>query len=532
MSVALRPYQTANLDALREAFRRVRCVVDVLPTGAGKTVIAAEAIQRTVMAGRRVLFLAHRRELIDQASAKLASLGVAHARIQAGEPGNLAQPVQVASVQTLARRLERIRAGDPGAAALGIEQRTDFDLVVVDECHHVAADSYRRILAAWIRARVLGLTATPYRLDGTGLSDVFEEMVVGATVPQLIEGGFLVPTQTFAPKPPEALAKIGTRAGEYRIDMASDILDKVGPTREIVAAWRAHAADRLTAVFACTVEHAEHLAAAFRDAGIAAASIEGGTEEKVRARTLADLRSGALRVIVNVGILTEGWDLPAIKAIVLARPTQSRALWRQMVGRGMRPCPGAAPDCLILDHASNCVRFGSPDAADEYSLQGSRGAAEDAGMVVCDRCDFVNEPRAKTCANCGEVLARETEVEERGPRVLSMRQEMSLEQFDEASELRLFALYADLVWQALDRSRNLGWAYHRLVETNGRGPQPWFLQALGMYQQRWDRAPHPRMVEQAMRKSSAFARAHPVEAERIATRFSSSPFAESLCLTV
>jgi superfamily II DNA or RNA helicase len=185
----LRGYQVGCVDRTRDSFRRVHKVVLVVPTGGGKTVIAGGVIEAAVAKGGRVLFLAHRKELIDQASAKLTEFGLAHGVIKAGVQPDLGQAIQVASVQTLVRRLGKM-TGQPSAVdrELGIipVHLQPFTLIVVDECHHITAASYQAILAAWPQARVLGLTATPYRIDGAALGDCFEDLVVGATVPELI----------------------------------------------------------------------------------------------------------------------------------------------------------------------------------------------------------------------------------------------------------------------------------------------------------------------------------------------------------
>lgn len=473
----LRGYQVQVVQRLRLAFRQAQRVLCVLPTGGGKTVVASWLIDSATAKGNRVLFLAHRAELIDQASAKLDAFGVPHGVIKAGhERQDLSQAVQVASVQTLVRRLPRLTAPDlalwggqvPGWAV-------PFDLIVVDECHHTCAGSYQRVLDAYPDAKVLGLTATPYRLDGQGLGDHFEHLEVGAHVPDLIQAGWLVPTRTFAPPPPAALGQVHTTAGEYSVGEAADVLNTVGPRAEIVATWQRRAAGRLTVAFCCTVAHAEAVAEAFRAQGVAAAAIDGDTPQARRDEVLRDLAAGRLKVVCNCALLTEGWDLPACAAVILARPTQSRALWRQMVGRGMRSAAGKT-DCVILDHAGNVHRFGTPDDADGYSLQDVVPVEYDlGGKAICPNalCAALVDAYLFKCPHCDTRLPaakRESSGGGRGGR--GDRSESASTGWDERGALELTEArsmtererrdwYAELLAQAERRGFKAGWAAHR-----------------------------------------------------------------------
>lgn len=468
----LRTYQVAGVQRLRQAFRQHRTVLCVLPTGGGKTVVAAWLVDSAVAMGKRVLFLAHRTELIEQASAKLHEFGVAHGVIKSGHPRqDLARAVQVASVQTLVRRLAKA-----GTAAW----LASFDLVVVDEAHHTAAGSYQQILDAYPRAKVLGLTATPYRLDGAGLGDSYEHLEALATVPELIGGGFLVPTRTFAPPPPTALSAVHVRAGEFRVDEAAHVLDQVGPVQEIVDTWLRYAVGRVTVAFGCTVKHAARIAHAFTARGIPAAAIDGDSHPAVRDQALQDLASGRLQVLANCSLLTEGWDLPACAAVILARPTKSRSLWRQMVGRGMRSAPNKA-DCLILDHAANCARFGTPDEADAYSLH-TVVPEEYAlpGYVLCPRCAALNREGDYRCGECEEPLPRPRSASghtgvKRNRITDSERETVERKALDLAEARTLTKAeretwYHERLAEAEARHHKLGWAAHRYHDRFGAWP--------------------------------------------------------------
>jgi DNA repair protein RadD len=470
----LRPYQVDLVERLRARYRAgVRALVCVAVTGAGKTVMASALVAQAVARGRRVLFVAHRKELIDQASAKLASFGVAHGVIRSGHPGDPTAAVQVASVQTLARRLGKSGRvsvppgwdGQPPAQALD-----GIDLVVVDECQHATAASWRAVLEAFPRARVLGLTATPYRLDGSGLGDLFEAIEAGPQVAELIGQGFLVPPVVYAPPPPEEIARLRLVAGEVRQDEAARLLDRRAPIEEIVTSWRRRAAGRTTVGFACTVAHAEHLAEAFRTAGISAAVVDGATPAEERAATLRRLAEGRLSVLFNCMLLTEGWDLPACSAVILARPTMSRSLYKQMVGRGLRSAPDKT-DCVILDHVGLCYRHGAPDEDDAYSLAGAVERAA-GSLLVCPQCDQV-VGAAPVCPGCGWVVPVPPERGEAVEREAPLERpalELAPAQALTWEERRV--AYAALVQVALRRGHQPGWAAHRFKERFGQYP-PW-----------------------------------------------------------
>jgi DNA repair protein RadD len=257
----LRAYQETLIERVRDRIRTgLRRIVMVAVVGAGKTVMASAMIESAVTRGGRVLFLAHRTELIDQACAKLASFGVAYGVILSGRPGNPLAQVQVASVQTLGRRLKR---QDPAGLQIVARAWDHFDLIIADEAHHFCAGTFREVLDAYPDATVIGLTATPYRLDGAGLADVFQAIEAGPQIAELVELGFLVRPVVYAPPPPVGLANLHLRAGEYRSDEANKVLNQTAPIHEIVETWRLRAAGRTTVGFGCTVEHAQHLAAAF-----------------------------------------------------------------------------------------------------------------------------------------------------------------------------------------------------------------------------------------------------------------------------
>lgn len=380
MRFTLRPYQErAVSDALAAVAQHPTILV--APTGSGKTVMGAEAVVRN---GARALWIAHRRELIDQAHVRLLKCGLDSGVILAGRPERPSAPVQVASIQTLARR-------SPPPA----------DIVVIDECHHATADSYRDLFATYADAQILGLTATPFRLDGIGLGDVgFKQIVVAASTAELCADGTLVEPTIFAPESPD-LSSVHTVAGDFNQGEAADVMRGPKIVGRIVETWLARAQGRRTVLFAVNVEHSKSLRDRFHTAGVRVAHIDGTTHPAERAAILADLANHRIDVLCNCMILTEGWDLPALEVAIVARPTKSLQLHLQMLGRIMRAADGKA-GALVLDHAGNYDRHGLPTRALAYSLDGTV-TAEDIDTKKCPSCGLVMQLGENPCPECGHV---------------------------------------------------------------------------------------------------------------------------------
>lgn len=352
---ALRPYQTAAVRAALESIDTGKRTLCVLPTGAGKTVIAAEIIRHFADQGARIGFLAHRQELIRQTSAKLDEAGIPHGIIRANDLTRLdyRHAVQVCSTPTLINRLD-------------LQFR--FDLLIQDESHRIMAATNRRIMAAFPSARVLGLTATPYRSDGQGLAEMFDTLIVGATVAGLVADWFLVPTRVFRGQAPD-LSGVRSHRGEF--DEADVELRVRRPhlLGNILQTWLMEASDRQTIGFAHSVPHSRDLAERFRAAGVPTEHLDANTPDGEREAIVGRFRDGLTRVLWNVGIFTEGFDAPWCSAIIDAAPTASRGLHKQKVGRVMRPWPGKV-DGILLDHTGGTRLHGLPDAPEDYDLAG------------------------------------------------------------------------------------------------------------------------------------------------------------------
>jgi superfamily II DNA or RNA helicase len=389
-------YQVDFIADFACALKTARRVLGVLPTGGGKTVIMSEITRRFV--GRRVLVLAHRREIVGQTSRHLFKHDVSHGIIQAGFPLRPQERVQVASIQTLhARGIRGERMELPPA-----------DLVVVDEAHHATADTYKAIIEAYPEAILLGLTATPCRGDGRGLGGIFEVMIEGPQVAELIELGRLVKTRVYAPTDPD-LRGVHTRHGDYVENELADRMDRPELVGDTVENWHKHSERRKTVVFAINVPHSRHICEEFKKSGVRAEHIDGSTPKDMRDATLARLASGETEVVSNCMVLTEGFDCPDIGCIVLARPTKKMGLFRQMVGRGLRAAPGKT-DLILIDHSGATYQHGLVEDPVEWTLDPeqhaknkkheSRGKSDKSRLLECIQCGAIRVA-GEACPCCG-----------------------------------------------------------------------------------------------------------------------------------
>lgn len=388
----LRPYQVeAVADARAQlAAGKKRCLI-ILPTGGGKTVVAAEIIHRAQERGSRVLFLAHRRELIKQTADKLQRFGVRHGIIMGSERRALQHLVQVASVQTLAHHLDLL---------------PHVDLIFFDEAHHAAAGSYTKVLERYPKARVVGLTATPWRLDGRGLADVFDGHVIVRTPKQLKDEGYLVPVGGWEFEAIDT-SRARVSRGDYAVKDLSEEAAKPRVVGDIVEEWLRYAEGARTVVFAVSIDVSKLLVEKFKEQGVAAEHVDGEMANGDRDAVLARLRSGVTRVVSNCNVLTEGFDCPELEVCVLARPTLSTALYLQMVGRVLRPAAGKTT-ARIHDHAGCLAAHGHPyahrDYSPETSTKGDRKAGEGDELArikrsLCSSCKSVRV--FYPCDNCG-----------------------------------------------------------------------------------------------------------------------------------
>ena len=400
---SLRPYQSQAVDQVREAFRagRRRPLL-VAPTGSGKTVIFSYVTANAAAKGNRTLVLVHRAELLNQTHAALSQLEVPHGLIAAGKTADHSHLTQVASVQTLIRRLDHVRPPD---------------LIVIDEAHHATAGAWATVLARWPNARVLGVTATPQRLDGKGLGEVFDDLIRGPEVTKLIEGGYLCKPVYYAPKT-VSMEGVHKVAGDFNRAEMAERMDKPTITGDAVTHYRKYAEGQPCIVFCTGIKHAEHVAQAFNAAGYRFAVLDGTLSPEERAARVASLGSGRLHGLVTVDIVSEGFDLPIVACAILLRPTASLSLHLQQIGRVLRPAANK-PRAVILDHVGNCRRHGLAEEVRDWSLdgikrRGKRGPQDDvADTRQCPECFAVHTP-SPTCPQCLHVY----EIKDRIPDVV------------------------------------------------------------------------------------------------------------------
>ena len=387
----LRPYQSDIIAQARDLIRAGETSILLqAPTGAGKTALCAHMLGTAYDRGQQSWFVVHRRELIRQSSRTFRAVGISHGIVAAGFVGDALQPVQICSVQTLAQRHERMRRPR---------------LIVWDECHHVAAASWAKIHEAYPDAIHIGLSATPERLDGTGLQAWFKQIVLGPSVSWLIEQKFLARYRLFAPSRPD-LDGVHTRMGDFVRSESAAVMDKPSITGDAVAHYRKLAAGKRAVVFCTSVEHSQHVVAQFRAAGIPAEHVDGETDPRERDASLRRFEAGETLILSNVELFGEGVDIPGIEVAILLRPTQSLSLYLQQVGRALRPAPGKA-EAIILDHAGNALRHGLPDDDRTWSLDGSKAKRkardpDDVPVKQCPSCFSVVRSMVMRCA-CGHV---------------------------------------------------------------------------------------------------------------------------------
>jgi DNA repair protein RadD len=398
--ITLHPFQQAVVDEVeKEIEQGQRKLLLVAPTGSGKTVMGGAIINRVVERHQRVLVIAHRREIITQTRDKLIANGVTPGIVLAGFEDDLRPyaSVQVASIQTLhARAIRSNRMPMPAATYL-----------IIDETHHARASTYQKVVDAYPDAVIIGLTATPVRGDGRGLGNIFDKIIEAPQVAELIIGGYLVWSRVYAPVDPD-LKGVKTQSGDYVISQLSARMNTDQLVGDVVADWLKHGERRRTVCFAVGVEHSIHIKNEFVNFDVRAEHIDGSTPKDERDAILARLKSGETEVVTNCMVLTEGWDMPEVGCCILARPTKQMGLYRQMIGRVLRPAEGKS-DAIILDHSGAVYRHGLPEDHVEWTLdvdcraenptQDKRQRGEEPKLCECPQCQvLMTKP---PCAHCG-----------------------------------------------------------------------------------------------------------------------------------
>jgi len=448
----LRSYQTDLITAIRLQYQLGhRSVLAVLPTGGGKTVCFSHIAQAAARKGNRVCILVHRAELLDQASRSLTGMGVTHGRIAANRSMDLSHAVQVASVQTLARRLHKL-------------PRDFFQLLVVDEAHHSNAGTWASVLQHFHKAHVLGVTATPCRGDGRGLGEWYQAMVQGPSAKWLTEQGYLAAARVLAPPGFDA-SGLRKRMGDFDTKQAEERVTTI--IGDCVSHYRKHLTDQTAIAFCCSVAHAEAVAALFLSQGIAAASIDGSMTGEQRRDLLEALGTGRIKVLTSCALIGEGVDVPSVGGCILLRPTQSVSLHLQMIGRCLRPSGDKV--AVVLDHVGNTLRLGHHLEERDWTLDGVKKRDRDAApsVKVCPVCFATSMSQAQVCRECGHVFApqeqRELKVVEGELQELTTRQRKR-EQGSAQSLQDLIRL-----GQSRGYKNPVAWAKHVLAARQSKG---------------------------------------------------------------
>jgi DNA repair protein RadD len=387
----LRDYQTNTINAVRDKAKEgKKRVVIVLPTGAGKTTVAAEMIRLMLMHGRRVLFIVHRQELAFQARGRFFDFNIP-TDIEMGKYKGGGMPVTIASIQTLSRR--------------GYMPK---DIVFVDECHHAVSASYKKVLEQYMDGHIYGLTATPYRLDRKRLGEIFQDVVAVTNNLELIAHGHLVEARYWAAAELIDTKDIKITAGEYNNKDLFCAADKPALYKNVVKNYKKHCPNGERAiVFNVNKQHSKKTAQEFLDQGVPAMHLDCDTPSSKRIEILDMYAAGVFQVLCNVAILTEGYDLPSVHCIILNKATTSKALYMQMIGRALRPSL-YKKNAIVVDHARNVIDHGYIEDELEFDIhkEKKKGPKKDAPVKVCPGIDDVEcgalvHAAVMTCPECG-----------------------------------------------------------------------------------------------------------------------------------
>jgi hypothetical protein len=456
MKAVLRDYQTDAIAKLRHSLStgHKRPVVQ-MPTGAGKTIAAAEIVRLAISKCNRVLFCVPAISLIDQTVEKFErhdiwEIGVIQAMHERTD-GRM--PVQVCSIQTLARR--------PIPKA---------DLVIVDECHMMFKfyDTWFNS-PEWKDVPIIGLTATTW---AKGMGRLYDDLIIGTTTQELIDLGHLSDFKTFAPSSPD-LTGVATVAGDYNKHQLGKAMDKAPLVADIVSTWLEKGEDRQTICFCVNRSHAKHIQNLFIEAGVKAGYMDAYTDLTERAEIAKQFADGDIRIVCNVGVLTTGidWD---VRCIILARPTKSEILYTQMIGRGLRTAEGK-DHCLVLDHSDTTMRLGFVtdifyDKLDDGAGRGTAVREKEVPLPKpCPKCSYLKPPRTQVCPSCGFKAEAVAKVESSIGELAELRRD-GTKKVTAYTTQEKETFYAELRGYAVQRGFKDGWSYWAYKDKFGVAP--------------------------------------------------------------
>lgn len=396
----LRPYQEAAITDACKALDKHKNTIVVAPTGAGKTIMLSALVGKRYKNGKKVLVMQHRDELVDQNKSKFERLNpyittsIVNGTVKDWKGGTV-----FSMVQTISRDNN-------------LKDRPAFDMVVIDESHHAAADTYLKVIDAVKEdnpdAEIVGFTATPNRGDGKGLRKVFNNCSHQIDISTLIREGFLVPPKSYVIDcgVNDSLRNVAISGNDFNMEQVESIMNRKVINQRVVEEYINHAEGRKTVVFCSTIKHAEDLLEEFTDQDINAKLVTGDTPKADRAQILHDLAHGNVEVVVNVSVLTEGFDAPPVSCIILTRPCSQKATMVQMIGRGLRTIdPEEFPnlvkrDCIVLDFGTSVLTHGSLE--DSVSLDDKEKG--EAPLKQCPECEAVVPMGSKICPICEHIF--------------------------------------------------------------------------------------------------------------------------------
>ncbi len=439
----LRPYQQDLINNCKQALRdgyKAPCLV--LPCGGGKSIITADIAKGATDKSNRVLFLVHRKELCEQIENTFRKYGVNKVL------------ADVMMVQTASRRLDKL---------------PKYSLIITDEGHHCKANTYRKIYDYYMNIPRIFVTATPCRLGGDGLQGVCDVLIEGPTVKQLIDMGNLSQYRYFAPTLAD-FSKVHSVAGDFNTSEVNQILNKNKIYGDVIKYYRKLADGKQGICYCVNVEHSKEMARMFRENGIAARHIDGDTDASIRADIIRQFRTGECKMLCNVGLISEGFDVPNCDVVILLRPTKSLSLYIQQAMRCMRFKPDKT--AIIIDHVGNYLRHGMPDDDREWGLDkkqtARKKATNDEGKLAirnCKNCFGTFESKHDVCPYCGAAYVIER-------KELEQMQEVQLQEIKEAEkqQAREIAMtksniaecnsYQECVEWCKHNGKKVGYAWH------------------------------------------------------------------------
>jgi superfamily II DNA or RNA helicase len=431
LHIKLRDYQINLINDVAKAWRagyKKPCIV--LPCGGGKSIIAADMAKRTTDNNKNVLFLVHRKELCEQIENTFTDYGV-----------NM-DLCQIGMVQTITRRTNKINKPN---------------LIITDENHHCIANSYKKIYNAYPDVYCVGVTATPVRLNGGGLGEINDKLIIGPSVKDLIAMNCLADYDYYAP-PVADLTGLRSRAGDYVAEDIEQALSKPKIYGDVIKYYRELSDGKQAICYCPTINYSKMMVDNFKSAGISAEHIDGNTPKNKRAEIIDNFRLGNIKILCNVDLVGEGFDVPDCNTSILLRPTKSLSLYIQQSMRCMRYKPGKR--ATIIDHVGNVHRFGLPSQDRVWTLE-PKPVSKREGTTVkvkqCDECFFTHTP-APICPNCGHIYApeRKSPKEVKDARLKKINE--TVKQYTKPEQCGSFA---ELAAWGKQRGYKPGWAYHQ-----------------------------------------------------------------------